>query len=140
MMLYVKAVHGRLLLPLLLAGATSSRYQLPPSASIRVQKVILGKNVSQSDRKVCLSDYVTPARVRHMFQTYHEITDEIHDGYQWFDCSTQGSITIGGKHFYWEAQPGNTLNTTYPDGKGHMLGGAHSDDMSGEDFKWSRDY
>jgi hypothetical protein len=67
-----------------------------------------------------------------MFRSYHKLkSGEIHAYYLYPACWIRGTVSINGKTFHWEARPGNTLETDWPDGVNKMLGGKHTDNPAG---------
>ncbi len=64
-----------------------------------------------------------------MFATYHELQElEMHDGYEDVGCAIEGDIFVDGQRFHYVQQPVHLLQTNWPDGKPHQLGGRHSDE------------
>ena len=61
----------------------------------------------------------------------HELKDgELFQDYQVSGCAIEGDAIVDGKTFRYIEQPIHILQTTWPDGKMHELGGKHSDDSS----------
>jgi hypothetical protein len=92
-----------------------------------------GRDEHDAESDACKDFRVTSEQVRSRFRTYHRLTqDELHDRYILAPCWVDGELTIKGKTYTWRARPGNTIETTYPDGAAKMLGGKPSDRMSGK--------
>lgn len=118
-------VSGILLLALSacpsLAVPPGKHLPLPASASIQVGKKTLGDSVS--DAEMCKAYSVTPREIRSYFRTYVTIdAHQKHYLYQRADCFIEGTVLVKGRTFTWIANPGGTLNTTYPDGIEKDLG------------------
>ncbi len=124
---------GSLLLSIFLTpGALFASGHLPLPAAAQVHVDAGGFDPSDPESAVCKGFRLTASQVRWRFRTYHELAaGELHDKYLSASCWAQGSVTIMGRSFEWKARPGNTLFTTFPDGRGKMLGGKPSDDLSG---------
>jgi hypothetical protein len=102
-------------------------FRLPASAAITIDHSEFDpKDANMSD--FCPTWKLTQRQVRRMFSTYHLLQDDdLHDFYSFPDCWIDGTIVFHGKTFHWQARPGNTLSTDWPDGKTRMLGGKHSE-------------
>lgn len=110
-----------------------AQYKLPLSAQISIGKLEVDKSSPQR-AEVCtqLGWSLTKSQVRTMFRTYHLLKEgEQHAYYAYWSCWIRGTVTINGKAFSWKANPGNTLDTDWPDGAQKTLGGKHTDDPSG---------
>lgn len=69
--------------------------------------------------------------MRWRFSTYHRVTgQEMNDDCSFGQCGIEGTVKVGDKVFTWKMGLYNTMETTYPDGRSKLLGGAYSDDPS----------
>lgn len=101
------------------------RYPLPPDAQIN-----LGKSSSNTPGEDCSSFRFNAQGVRGRFRTYHVLAEgEFHDSYGVFPCRFDGYVIVHGQTYTFEARQGNLLVTSFPDGKGKMLGGPPSDPL-----------
>ena len=79
----------------------------------------------------CSSRHITERELRRKFATYHELKDgELFQDYQVSGCAIEGNTIVDGIAFRYIEQPIHILQTTWPDGKMHELGGKHSDESS----------
>jgi hypothetical protein len=122
----------KLLVGLLMLQAVGSRpvhlKPLPARAKITVEAAHWLNGKPDPQVTCPLGPALTQIQVRQMFSTYHVLRElEFHDDYDQIDCVTEGDILVDGKKYRYQYMPINTLTTTWPDGKGHSLGGKHSD-------------
>lgn len=117
-----------MLLALFLAVGPGA-WKLPANARITMETAHIRKGYSPNYLENCAKRRITEQQLRHMFATYHELHEmEEHDGYEVEGCVIEGDILVGGKRFRYIQQPIHLLQTTWPDGKPHELGGGkHSD-------------
>jgi hypothetical protein len=105
---------------------------LPARATITVGALESDSSV-RTDAEECAGWSLSSRQVRTMFRTYHRLKEgELHAWYLYPSCWIKGTITVRDRTFHWEARPGNTLFTDWPDGVDKMLGGKHSDNPAGE--------
>jgi hypothetical protein len=115
---------------LFLGSAASARHALPPSAKITIGTLQTNKSV-RYDAEECGGWTLNDMQVRQMFLTYHKLKSrELHAYYLFPACWISGTVQVAHKTYHWEARPGNTLETDWPDDVKQMLGGERSDDPS----------
>ena len=112
-------------------GSHGKRYPLPSDARIAVGQRVIDKSADDETADSCRTYRATSRQVRHYFRTYKVVEgEEYHSMYIWLPCSIEGTVTVQGKTYWWSVNPGNTMGTNWPDGKGKTLGGKYSDDPS----------
>ena len=110
--------------------AHAQHYPLPAQAVVRGGAS--GQDASDPEARICQGFHLTDRQLRTRFRTYHLLRPgEMHDNYLIVPCWYAGEIVIQGATFTFKTSPGNTLFTTFPDGKAKMLGGVPSDSPSG---------
>lgn len=104
---------------------TADRSKGPPYGKVLIKGVGLNeKNLASS---ACADFKVTEDQVRKIFQTYHRVSrKEIQAKYQWSPCYSEGLIETPKAVYSWRVRAGNTLETTYPDGKDVLMAGIPS--------------
>ena len=113
---------------LLFSGAAGS-FKLPARAKITIQTAHAEAGYSPEQYGTCSERKITKRELRRYFATYHETKgDEFTHGYMDIACVIEGDIQVGNRHFHFAERPINLLETTWPDGKLHLLGGKHSDE------------
>ncbi len=117
------------LAPLLLfTTAAIGKWTLPSHSKIVVNAPHMQDGYQEDPTRSCASRHLTEAQLRKKFATYHELKPmELHDKYMVEGCVIEGTITLNQRQFHFIEQPINLLETDYPDGKLHQLGGQHSD-------------
>ncbi len=111
--------------------AEKHKWRLPSSAQVIVG--LAGQDRDDHSSDGCRKFKLNEKQVREIFSDYHELTSrELHDHYLWAPCYVDGIARVGARTFNWRIRAGNTLETTYPDGKKKVLGGAYTDSPSGE--------
>jgi len=109
----------------------ASPYALPRSAVITVGRAQFDPQRA-AESQFCPTWTLTAAQVRSQFRRYHLLqSNELHQFYLYPACWIDGTVMAGGRTFHWQARPGSTLRTDWPDGVEKMLGGEHSDNPSG---------
>lgn len=113
-----------------ISAKAASRYAIPKKAILEIFSVAIDGNSNTSD--ACAKDFsLTPEKVRKLFKESHLLkVRELHDHYIWAPCFIRGTLTLKGKKYTWEIRPGNTISTTFPDGKEKILGGKYTDGSS----------
>ena len=115
---------------LYLSTGGAGSWRLPARAIITIEPAHLLPGYPENDTP-CSTRRITVRQLRRKFATYHELKEmELHDGYADMGCAIEGDIVVDGKKFRYIEQPINLLQTNWPDGKMHQLGGKHSDDSS----------
>ena len=102
-------------------------FALPRSARLTVGKARPLPGAGAEDVMECPTFHLDGQQVRRRFRTYHAVTNrEVHDEYVEPSCLIKGQVLYHGRSFTWEANEGNLLWTTWPSGKGVLLGGEPS--------------
>ena len=111
-------------------GEARSRFPLPVGAQIELGQS--GFDRTQAESELCRGFRLTSKQVRARFRSYHQVSEsELHDDYSYLPCWFDGTIVVQQRKYTFRANPGNTIETDYPDGKVKTLGGRHTDDPSG---------
>ena len=119
-------MNALLALFLLGSGAAGS-FKLPARAKITMQQARAEDHYYE--QLGCSERKITERELRRYFATYHETKgDEYTHDYMYEACVIEGDIQVGNRHFHFAERPINLLETTWPDGKLHLLGGKHSDE------------
>ena len=84
-----------------------------------------------ADNAFC-SQNLSVSAIRHRLRTYRPITQrDVHDSYLWLDCGQRGLLTIAGRTYTWKSYVTRVVETTYPDGRPHLLGGTPDGELAG---------
>lgn len=121
-------MNGVYALLLFFMSHTADQWKLPASAKITMRTAQAVEGYSSDQYGDCSKRTLTELELRWKFASYHEmIGSEYTRDYQNIGCVIDGDIVVKGKHYSFSERPINLLQTTWPDGVLHQLGGKHSD-------------